>query len=172
MRSSISSVSATSLGVPGPNLRPAEIEVTPEVIIRRQKQQRLVLDMAGLSFAIDAAILLIYAHAGTTSYLIGSTYGLCGLLAVAGFIIISDPTIADRFGDHYLVELQARSACRSCWCSPTSPGSRLPVPLLDLHCHTFAAIRSNASNHHRMDERRHRPDGAVYADRQAHRTAG
>ena len=145
MRSSISSVSATSLGVPGPNLRPAEIEVTPEVIIRRQKQQRLVLDMAGLSFAIDAAILLIYAHAGTTSYLIGSTYGLCGLLAVAGFIIISDPTIADRFGDHYLVELQSTISLSImlvfAYIAP-EVGCLFLCSIFIVY--TFAAIRSNA----------------------------
>ena len=59
--------------------------------------------MTGVSYMIDAAILLIYAYAGTTSFAIASAYAACGLLSVAIFIAISEARINDRFRDHYFI---------------------------------------------------------------------
>ena len=79
---------------------------SPETIARRTRQRRQMLDMIGISYVIDAAILLVYAYAGTTTYVIASSYGICGLLSVAGFIAMSKARVNDRFRDHYLVTQQ------------------------------------------------------------------
>jgi diguanylate cyclase (GGDEF)-like protein len=59
--------------------------------------------MIGISFMIDAGILLIYAYAGTTSFMIAPAYAACGLLSVAAFIATSETRLNDRFKDHYFV---------------------------------------------------------------------
>ncbi len=80
-----------------------EGELPPEILARRARQRRQLLDMTGVSYMIDAAILLIYAYAGTTSFAIASAYAACGLLSVATFIAISEARINDRFRDHYFI---------------------------------------------------------------------
>ncbi len=65
-----------------------------------------MLDMIGVSYMIDAAILLIYAYAGTTSFMIAPAYAACGLLSVGAFIAMSETIINDRFKDHYFVTQQ------------------------------------------------------------------
>ena len=80
-----------------------EGELPPEILARRARQRRQLLDMTGVSYMIDAAILLIYAYAGTTSFAIASAYAACGLLSVAIFIAISEARINDRFRDHYFI---------------------------------------------------------------------
>ena len=83
-----------------------DIPVSPETTARRTKQRRQMPDMIGVSFAIDSAILLIYACAGTTSFLIAPAYGVVGLLSVAVFIAMSEARVNDRFKDHYFVTQQ------------------------------------------------------------------
>jgi diguanylate cyclase (GGDEF)-like protein len=80
---------------------------TPKVLARRAKQRRQMLGMIGGSYVIDAAILLIYAYAGTIPTTIGPAFGICGLGSVACFITLSESGINDRFKDHYFVMQQS-----------------------------------------------------------------
>ncbi len=81
----------------------SEIHLTKSVLEQRAKRRRQMLGTIGLSFLIDAAVLLVYAYAGTTSVLIAVSYGICGLLSVAFFVVLSETHINDRFKDHYFV---------------------------------------------------------------------
>lgn len=65
-----------------------------------------MLDMIGVSFMIDAGILLIYAYAGTTSFTIAPAYAACGLLSIAVFVAMSEASVNDRFKDHYFIMQQ------------------------------------------------------------------
>lgn len=80
-----------------------DVGLTPEVAARRAKQRRYMLDLVGISYVIDAAVLLIYGYAGTVSLTVAPAFALCGLLSVAAFILISELGINDRFRDHYLI---------------------------------------------------------------------
>jgi diguanylate cyclase (GGDEF)-like protein len=80
---------------------------TPKVLARRAKQRRQMLGIIGASYVIDAAILLIYAHAGTIPATIGPAFGICGLGSVACFIALSEAGVNDRFKDHYFVVQQS-----------------------------------------------------------------
>jgi diguanylate cyclase (GGDEF)-like protein len=80
---------------------------TPKVLARRAKQRRQMLGMIGVSYVIDAAILLIYGYAGTISLTIGPAFGICGLGSVACFITLSEAGINDRCKDHYFVVQQS-----------------------------------------------------------------
>jgi diguanylate cyclase (GGDEF)-like protein len=80
---------------------------TPKVLARRAKQRRQMLGMIGVSYVIDAVILLIYAHAGTIPVTIGPAFGICGLGSVACFITLSEAGFNDRFKDHYFVVQQS-----------------------------------------------------------------
>jgi diguanylate cyclase (GGDEF)-like protein len=81
--------------------------LTPKVLARRAKQRRQMLGMIGVSYVIDAAILLIYAYAGTISLNIGPAFGICGLGSVACFVTLSEAGFNDRFRDHYFVIQQS-----------------------------------------------------------------
>jgi diguanylate cyclase len=80
---------------------------TAETLSRRARQRRQIQGMVGVSYVIDACVLLIYAYAGTVPLIIGPAFAGCGLLAVAGNIMLSESGFADRFKDHYLVTPQA-----------------------------------------------------------------
>jgi diguanylate cyclase (GGDEF)-like protein len=80
---------------------------TPKVLARRAKQRRQMLGIIGVSYVIDAAILLLYAHAGTIPATIGPAFGICGLGSVACFIALSEAGVNDRFKDHYFVVQQS-----------------------------------------------------------------
>jgi diguanylate cyclase (GGDEF)-like protein len=106
MRGIASSAPGSLLGILG-QTKAADKQPSPETIARRTRQRRQMLDMIGLSYVIDAAILLIYAYAGTTTYTIAGAYGACGLLSVALFIALSETSVTDRFRDHYFVTQQS-----------------------------------------------------------------
>jgi diguanylate cyclase (GGDEF)-like protein len=74
---------------------------------RRGVQRRQMLDLVGVSYVIDACILLIYAYAGTIPVTVGPAFAAAGLVAVASFIALSETGISDRFKDHYFVVQQA-----------------------------------------------------------------
>lgn len=80
-----------------------DVGVTPEVAARRASQRRYMQDLIGVSYVIDAAVLLIYGYAGTVPMTVGPAFALCGLASVAMFILISELGINDRFRDHYLI---------------------------------------------------------------------
>jgi diguanylate cyclase len=80
---------------------------TAKVLARRAKQRRQMLGIIGVSYVVDAAILLIYAHAGAIPATIGPAFGICGLGSVACFIALSEAGVNDRFKDHYFVVPQS-----------------------------------------------------------------
>src|SRR3954453_4483717 len=79
----------------------AERLPTANVLARRSKQRRQMLGIIGASYVIDAAILLIYAYAGTIPTTVGPAFGICGLGSVACFIALSEAGVNDRFKAHY-----------------------------------------------------------------------
>jgi diguanylate cyclase (GGDEF)-like protein len=78
-----------------------------EALLRRAQQRRQIQDVIGVSYVIDAVILLVYAHAGTTSVTIGPAFAICGLVSITGSILFSESGYAERFKDHYLVVPQS-----------------------------------------------------------------
>ena len=74
-----------------------------EAWLRRAQQRRQIQDVIGVSYVFDAVILLVYAHAGTTSATVGPAFAICGLVSVTGSILFSESGYAERFKDHYLV---------------------------------------------------------------------
>src|SRR5215510_13159796 len=86
----------------------AEVEVadsrrSAETLARRAKQRRQIQGMVGVSYVIDAGILLTYAYAGTVPVWVGPAYALCGLALMAVTILLSEIGFNERFKDHYLV---------------------------------------------------------------------
>jgi diguanylate cyclase (GGDEF)-like protein len=82
-------------------------QLTAEALLRRARQRRQIQGMIGLSYVVDAAILLVYAHAGTTSTAIGPAFAVCGLISVTGYILLSETGFTERFKDHYFVVPQS-----------------------------------------------------------------
>src|SRR4051812_27532399 len=80
---------------------------TAKVLARRAKQRRQMLGIVGASYVVDAAILLLYAYAGSIPATIGPAFGICGLGSVACFIALSEAGVNDRFRDHYFVVQQS-----------------------------------------------------------------
>src|SRR3954464_9397932 len=80
---------------------------TAKVLARRAKQRRQMLGIIGVSYVVDAAVLLLYAWAGSIPAAIGPAFGICGLGSVACFIALSEAGVNDRFKDHYFVVQQA-----------------------------------------------------------------
>jgi diguanylate cyclase (GGDEF)-like protein len=80
---------------------------TATALLRRAKQRRQIQGMVGVSYVIDAFVLLIYSHAGTIPATIGPAYAACGLFTVAGNIALSETGLTERFKDHYFVTPQA-----------------------------------------------------------------
>jgi diguanylate cyclase len=86
----------------------ADVEVagslhSAETLGRRAKQRRQIQGMIGVSYVIDAGILLIYASAGTVPVWVGPAYALCGLALMAITVLLSEIGFNERFKDHYLV---------------------------------------------------------------------
>src|ERR1700761_3326545 len=82
-------------------------KLTAEALSRRARQRRQIQGLIGVSYVVDAVILLVYAHAGTTSVTIGPAFAVCGLLSVSGYILLSESGFTERFKDHYLVVPQS-----------------------------------------------------------------
>jgi diguanylate cyclase len=78
-----------------------------KVLLRRAKQRRQIQGMVGVSYVMDAFVLLIYSHAGTIPATIAPAFAACGLFTVAGNIVLSEAGITERFKDHYFVTPQA-----------------------------------------------------------------
>jgi diguanylate cyclase len=76
---------------------------TAEALLRRARQRRQVQSMIGVSYVVDAVVLLVYAHAGTIPVMIGPAFGICGLISVASYILLSEIGFTERFRDHYFV---------------------------------------------------------------------
>lgn len=76
---------------------------TAKTLARRARQRRGIQGMIGVSYVIDAAILLLYAYAGTIPVVTGPAYAMAGLGLVAFAILLSETGFNERFRDHYLV---------------------------------------------------------------------
>jgi diguanylate cyclase len=82
-------------------------KLTTEALARRARQRRQIQRSIGVSYVIDAVILLVYAHAGTTPAIIGPAFAACGLVSVTGYILLSEAGFTERFKDHYFVVPQS-----------------------------------------------------------------
>jgi len=80
---------------------------TAKALARRARQRRQILAMIGASYLIDAALLMIYAYAGTIPVTIGPAFAVCGLIFVVGSVALSELGFNERFKDHYLVAPQS-----------------------------------------------------------------
>ena len=80
---------------------------TAEALLRRARQRRQIQGMIGISYVIDAFVLVIYAQAGTIPASIGPAFAACGLATVACYIALSESGFTERFRDHYFVAPQA-----------------------------------------------------------------
>ncbi|MBN8986838.1 MAG: GGDEF domain-containing protein [Rhizobiales bacterium] len=78
-----------------------------QALARRARQRRHILIMIGASYVIDAAVLLLYAQAGSIPLMIAPAYAASGLTLVIFSIILSEFGFNERFKDHYLVAPQA-----------------------------------------------------------------
>jgi diguanylate cyclase len=70
---------------------------------RRMKQRRRMFEMIAASYLTDAALLLLYAAAGTIPIVVVPAYAACGLLVTGVMIVLSERGFNDRFKDHYLI---------------------------------------------------------------------
>jgi diguanylate cyclase len=90
----------------------AELEVvgrqrTAKELSRRARQRRQIHAMAGVSYVIDALILLIYSEAGAIPASIGPAYAAIGLFTVACYTVLSETGVTERLKDHYFVAPQS-----------------------------------------------------------------
>jgi diguanylate cyclase (GGDEF)-like protein len=90
----------------------AELEVvgrqrTAKELARRARQRRQIQAMVGVSYVIDALILLIYSEAGAIPASIGPAYAAIGLFSVACYIALSETGVTERLKDHYFVAPQS-----------------------------------------------------------------
>ena len=95
--------SATSSFVNPADLDGVGSQPTSKALARRAKQRRQILIMIGVSYVIDAGVLLLYAQAGATPLMIAPAYVASGLTLVIFSIILSEFGFNERFKDHYLV---------------------------------------------------------------------
>ena len=56
----------------------AGTRLSAEALARRAKQRRQIQGMIGVSYVIDAGILLIYAYAGAVPFWLGPLFALAG----------------------------------------------------------------------------------------------
>ena len=87
--------------------QPNDVGPKPAALARRARQRRQIQGTVGISYVVDAIILLVYAHAGTISATVGPAFAVCGLLSVAVNILLSETGFNERFKDHYLVVPQS-----------------------------------------------------------------
>jgi diguanylate cyclase len=92
-----------------PNSIAAELEGTSlrsVKLLRRARQRRHTLAVQTASYALGAAVLLVYAYAGTISLLIPAAFFLCGATLIGIFALLSETHVNDRFDDHFLTVYQ------------------------------------------------------------------
>jgi diguanylate cyclase (GGDEF)-like protein len=77
-----------------------------EALSRRLGQRRRSLTAQVGSYALGAAVLMVYAHAGTVSMAVPSMFFLCGVTLIGFFSVLSETHFNDRFEDHHLTVFQ------------------------------------------------------------------
>jgi diguanylate cyclase (GGDEF)-like protein len=96
------SISAEQTGI-GESRR----SLTPEALARRSAQRRSTYIAQGVSYVIDAVILLLYYLAGTTTLASPVVYLGCGIASTSIALFLSEIHFNDRFKDHYLTVPQS-----------------------------------------------------------------
>jgi diguanylate cyclase len=92
-----------------PNPIAAELEGTglrSVKLLRRARQRRHTLAVQTVSYALGAAVLLVYAYAGTISLFIPAAFFLSGATLIGIFAVLSETHVNDRFDDHFLTVYQ------------------------------------------------------------------
>ncbi len=77
-----------------------------DLLKRRVTYRRHTFAVQVLSYALGAAALLAYVHAGTIATTIPSAFFLCGVVLIGIFAVLSETHFNDRFEDHYLAVFQ------------------------------------------------------------------
>ena len=72
------------------------IRPTAQALMRRAKQRRQIQGMIGVCYVVDAAVLLLYAYAGTIPLMIGPAFAACGLTLTACSITLSELGFNER----------------------------------------------------------------------------
>jgi diguanylate cyclase (GGDEF)-like protein len=98
---------ASFLNPIAPEFETTGSQPSAKALARRAAQRRQIQGMIGVSYVIDAGILLLYAYAGTIPLVIGPAFAISGLALIALSILISELGINERFKDHYLVAPQS-----------------------------------------------------------------
>jgi diguanylate cyclase len=88
------------------NLEGAGSKPTAAVLSRRAGHRRQSLAAQLGSYALGAAVLLVYAHAGVISMAIPSAFFLCGAGLIGVFAALSETHFCDQFEDHHLTVFQ------------------------------------------------------------------
>jgi diguanylate cyclase (GGDEF)-like protein len=78
----------------------------PSDVSMRHVARRHTYAVQVLSYALGAAALLIYVHAGTITLLVPSVFFLSGVTLIGIFALLSEMQVNDRFDDHYLTVFQ------------------------------------------------------------------
>jgi diguanylate cyclase (GGDEF)-like protein len=81
-------------------------EVPSAVLKRRTLQRRQMLAVQTASYALGAAVLLLYAHAGSVPAIIPAAFFLSGITVIGCFAVLSETYFGDRYRDHYLTIYQ------------------------------------------------------------------
>ena len=84
----------------------AGLKTNASTLARRARQRRQIQVMIAASYLLDAAVLHVYAYAGTIPATIGPAYATCGLASVAFYLLLSETGFTERFHDHYFVTPQ------------------------------------------------------------------
>jgi diguanylate cyclase (GGDEF)-like protein len=84
--------------------------LTSKALTKRAAQRRPTYIAQGLSFVMDAVILLLYWKAGTTTVATPIIYLACGLTVTSLALLLSELNFNDRFKDHYLTVPQSLSS--------------------------------------------------------------
>jgi len=74
---------------------------------KRVRQRRPAYIAQGFSYVVDAAILLLYSVAGTTSIRVAIVYAMVGLGWTSLTLALSELRFTERFRDHYLTVPQS-----------------------------------------------------------------
>ena len=154
-------------------LEGVDLQPTAKALARRAGQRRQIQGLVGVSYVVDAAILLLYAYAGTIPVMIAPAYAGCGLALVAINIALSESGFNERFKDHYLVAPQSAAVhggpARFAYAAP-EVGVMFLSTLFIMFSFCLAACDA-AADHGDLDRDGARSRRTVPVDRQADRDA-
>src|SRR3989440_527997 len=76
--------------------------LTTKELAQRSSRRRPTYIAQAVSYLISTAILALYSYAGTITIAVSVGYLVCGMLATATGLYLSEINFNDRFKDHYL----------------------------------------------------------------------